>query len=345
MTRFAALRSPFAPMRRAARAVVLVCALVCSPGRLRAQPSAAPAALVTEVQQLRTELDRVNRDVEALKRGERGLRDDARLRQRLADAEAIARKLTDAERRLAAYGTSGGDGVRTAGPLPNAQPGDGPAELAAKADILTDQSQRLAREADRMARAADSVRGRELLRRRAGQLDRDPFAGFEAPKRLLAFSSTPRSLGGSGPATTPSPSGGRGTTTPTESTKTGSDSAAASGGPPPPMAPAGAVAAPGAGSNGPGSSPAPTSQTPSSPTPAGPSAPSGSGSTGDATVPSLAFRTLLDPTTIAELRRIEAQGTAAARAEAFARAAAALRARAAALETEAAALRRLAKQR
>lgn len=73
---------------------------------------------------------------------------------------------------------------------------------------------------------------------------------------------------------------------------------------------------------------------------------------------SITLRTLLDPTTLSEIRRIEAQGRAGATsgnvgalgtgglsADALGKAAAALRTRAEALKTEAAVLRRLGQQK
>src|SRR5512140_3113387 len=52
------------------------------------------------VERLRAELAKVNAEVASLKRGPRSLRSDYRLRERMADAEALAQKLTAAESEL-----------------------------------------------------------------------------------------------------------------------------------------------------------------------------------------------------------------------------------------------------
>jgi hypothetical protein len=154
-------------------------------------PSAPPASsdvprLEAECARLRAELDRTNAEIVALKRGNRGLRDDYRLRQRMADAEALARKLTQSEAQLRAQKTP----APTARPpltVPAAAPGDGPVELEAKADLLADQARRLTAEADSLTRAATQIRGRQILRRRAADLERDPFGGVETSKRNMLF--------------------------------------------------------------------------------------------------------------------------------------------------------------
>jgi len=110
--------------------------------------------LEAECARLRTELQRANADVAALKRGDRGVRNDYRLRQRMADAEALARKLTEAEAQLRARtGASPAPHAPTLAP-PSAEPGDGPVELEAKADLLSDQARRLAAQAEDLARSA-----------------------------------------------------------------------------------------------------------------------------------------------------------------------------------------------
>src|SRR5512142_763467 len=50
------------------------------------------SALVSERQRLRGELERVNAEIDSLKRSSR-VQDDYRLRRRMADAEALARRL------------------------------------------------------------------------------------------------------------------------------------------------------------------------------------------------------------------------------------------------------------
>ena len=105
------------------------------------------AALTAERARLRDELDRVGTEVDALKKAHGGVGDDYRLRARLADAEALARRLIDLEARLGLRAPAG-----KPAPLPVAEPTDGPADLAAKADILSDRSRRVRGEADALGR-------------------------------------------------------------------------------------------------------------------------------------------------------------------------------------------------
>jgi hypothetical protein len=110
------------------------------------------------------------------------VRDDYRLRARLADAESLARRLMDIEARLGIRV----DGTAKLQPPPTAAPTDGPSDLDAKADILADQSRRVRAQADALARRASDLKGRQELRRRAADLDRDPFAPMEGSKRRVA---------------------------------------------------------------------------------------------------------------------------------------------------------------
>src|SRR4051794_19399173 len=96
--------------------LTLLAALAAGPTRAYAQGAAAQttnagigqrhddgaerSALLTERQRVRAELERTNADIDALKRSKRGLREDYRLRERLADAEALARRLTALDARL-----------------------------------------------------------------------------------------------------------------------------------------------------------------------------------------------------------------------------------------------------
>ena len=112
------------------------------------------------------------------------MRDDYRLRARLADAESLARRLIDIEARLGIRV----DGAAKVGPPPTAAPTDGPADLDAKADILADQSRRIRAQADALGRRAADAKSRQELRRRAADLDRDPFAPMEGSKRRIASS-------------------------------------------------------------------------------------------------------------------------------------------------------------
>lgn len=276
----------------------------------------ARAALLAERQHVRGELEQANAEVDALKRSGRGLRDDYRLRARLADAEALARRLTTLDARL-------GNGALPSSPLPatsaepRALPTDGPAELEAKADILNDQARRLSARGDVLLVRAHDLRARQNLRRRVGQMERDPFAPLEGSKRrAMASGTTP--LNGqqpTGPQTTtgssPETKGNLPPSTPP------TDSA---GGP----SLSGQASAPGGGSSA-------VSAPRGIPTPTGTSS--------DGVALSAQLRNLLDPTTLAELQRLEATGGATNSYEALERAAAALKARAERLGQQATELR------
>jgi hypothetical protein len=99
------------------------------------------------VARLRADLARVNAEVAELKRGARTVRNDYRLRERMADAEALAQRLTAAEAALRAK--AGPKGRSPAGaPImapPQASPQDGSVELEAKADLLADQARKVPR--------------------------------------------------------------------------------------------------------------------------------------------------------------------------------------------------------
>ncbi|HVT08819.1 MAG TPA: hypothetical protein VHO67_15280, partial [Polyangia bacterium] len=259
---------------------------------------------------LRAELDRVNAEIDALKRAGHGVGDDYRLRARLADAEALARRLVDLERSMGLTAAT----TAPAEPrlLPTASPGDGPAELRAKADILTDQSRRVRAAADALDARVAELKSRQDLRRRAAELDRDPFAPLEQSKRRTV--SIASGSDSSHAASTPAPSSGD---------RAGS-SAAPGGGPATPT---------GSGPQSPQGSVVVGAAPPSSPTPV-------------AVAPltaSLELRDLLDPATVADLGRLE-RGRAPSSLAALQKAVAALRARAAAIDTQAQAMRRAAQK-
>ena len=155
-------------------------------------PAAAPGQLAKERAALARQLEQVNGEIDRLKRAG-GVRDDYRLRARLADAEALARRLIELDARLGIRA----DGTHAPGPEPTAAPTDSAADLDAKADILADQARRFRVQADALAARADALKGRQELRRRAAELDRDPFAPMEGSRRRMA-SATPTtvSLGG-----------------------------------------------------------------------------------------------------------------------------------------------------
>ena len=127
--------------------------------RSRSAPSPARAqsadTLQAERSRLRAQLDKVNAEIDALKRAGGGVRDDYRLRARLADAESLARRLMDIEARLGIRV----DGTAKFQPPPTAAPTDGPSDLDAKADILADQSRRVRAQADALARRAADLEG------------------------------------------------------------------------------------------------------------------------------------------------------------------------------------------
>jgi len=186
--------------------------------------SASTQPLASEYQRLRAELDRVNAEVAALKRRGRSVRTEYLLRDKMAEAEALARNVTAAESRLRA--------VRGAVPAetpagmvqtPHATPQDGAVELEAKADLLSDQARRFRAEAEALARAAEQIRARQALRRRAGAWDRDPLAGFEASQRV-AIVTAQGSHGAANGDSSGNPTAARGSAT------SGSDSVSKSGG-------------------------------------------------------------------------------------------------------------------
>jgi hypothetical protein len=248
-----------------------------------AAANAAPAALLAERQRLRGELGRVQAEIDRLKASDRGLRDDYRLRARMADAEALARRLTAIDAQLGA-----------APPAPRPQPGiepgaspsDGPAELEAKADILSDEARRVQLQIDALRARGEQLRGREELRRRSGQLERDPFAPLEGSKRRVV---------------------------------TGTGSASASS---PPRS-SGSVASPSDHVAG-------AMATPTTPPPS---------LGGPASGPSASVRDLVDADTLAEIRRLEQNGSPASSLEAIDRAVKALDAKARRLDAQSKALR------
>lgn len=281
--------------------------------RAEADAPATPAAdtarapLLAERARLRVELDRVNAEVEALKRAGRGVGDDYRLRARLADAEALARRLVAIEARLGLTAAPA-----TPRPLPVASPTDSPADLEAKADILADQSRRIREAADGLDRRLTELKGRQELRRRASDLDRDPFAPLEGSKRHTVSIATgtgsqdthnlatPVSDRGSAPPSGPQVSVGGGAMNPGVTSGSNSLSVAPTG------------------------SPSPLAVAPLS--------------------LSVELRDLLDPATVADLGRLERARATGGSVTALQRAVAALRARAAAVDAQAQSMRRAAHQ-
>ena len=278
------------------------------PAPAGAQSGAGDATLTAERAHLRGQLDRVNAEIDALKRSARGVGDDYRLRARLADAEALARRLIDIEARL---------GLRAPaalpGPLPVASPTDSPSDLQAKADILDDRARRVRLEADALDHRVVALKGRQDLRRRAADLDRDPFAPLEGSKRRVMTIPGPDNAGHlAAPSALP--------------TGTGSQ---------PPVDHPGASLTTG---NTPGSTS--TTQPPAAPAGSMPPTPL----TGPPpTALSLELRDLLDPATVADIRRLEGARSQSVSLQALERAVAALRARATALDGQARAMRQTAR--
>ena len=302
---------------------------------------------------LQEELARVNAEIAELKRADRSVRGDYRLRSRMADAEALAQRLGRAEDRLRSLQEPPASQPKAIPllPPPPESPQDGSVELEAKADLLADQASRLDQQADILARAAQQLRARKALRRRASAWDRDPFAGLEASKRSLAISMSTQKTAVGG-ATADSGSHG-GTATTGGATPTGTPAPTApTGGASPTAAPAPtATVATGGGAN-------PTSATPTFTAPGS--------SSGDATArsspavgaiespaakssplaPGVASdrpseqRLYLDPTTAAELRQALGAAGANSDPDALDRVATGLRVRARELGQRADTLRR-----
>jgi hypothetical protein len=173
-------------------AALLAALWTFAPGRgvAQAEDSVALQHARMEFTRLRADLDHVNAEIAALKQADRSVRDDYQLRDRMADAEALAQKVTRAEARLRSLGWTWEE--QDKGPLvgpPQALPQDGSVELEAKAGLFADQARKLEGEATVLAKAAEELRSRKALRRRAGDWDRDPFMGLEGSKRSLAVTS------------------------------------------------------------------------------------------------------------------------------------------------------------
>jgi hypothetical protein len=201
--------------------------------RRAAAPSFDASGLAAERTRLQAELRRVNAEIDALKRAG-GVRDDYRLRARLADAEALARRLIEIEARLGIRA----DAAPTPGPAPFAAPTDSAADLEAKADILADQSRRLRSQADALTSRARALRSRQDLRRRAADLDRDPFAPMEGSKRRVASAAlSAGSVSDTNRGTTPSSTNMPGVSPPGAATGGGTPTTAAPNLPPAAPAP------------------------------------------------------------------------------------------------------------
>lgn len=326
-------------------ATALAGLVLLAPGRSVAEVKAADPITLRkahdEFAKLQEELARVNAEIAQLKRSDRSVRADYRLRDRMADAEALARKLSRAETRLRALERPTAPEARSLPlvPPPQASPQDGSVELEAKADLFADQASTLQKQADVFAHTADQLRAREALRRRAGAWDRDPFAGLESSRRNLAASAgTTKSTSGGASAggSSQSDNATRGGSTPilAPGTTTGSGNGSATAGSVSPPSYSVPISAPTTGSSSEGSKGA-----------AGMGATESPASKSAPLAPTVAFdhpteqRLFLDPTSAAELRQVLAAG-GGTDPRALERAAATLRARARQLNDQAEALRR-----
>jgi len=308
------------PTSRTVLLATLLAAAALAP-RARAAGTAAPAAgqdaTLAERAKLQAQLDRVNAEIDALKQRPLSIRDDYRLRSRMADAEALARRLNDIEARL---GPASRSAPGLAPPEVHISASDDRVERDAKADILADQARRLSSEANVLEGRLTALRSRNELKRRAGQLERDPFAPLEQVKSRVAVNGTgsshtvltgaPDTTKGTSPGRTGTPvTGGNGTDSPGGAT-TGSAMPSGTSGAPtvvPSLMPAAS----------------PVSQ----------SADTGAGSLASQ------LRGVLDPASLEEVRRLETPGAGPANLQVMERAVKALRGRAAELAAASAALR------
>ena len=221
-------------------------------------------------------------------------------------------------------------------------------ELEAKADLLSDQARRFRAEADTLARAAEQIRARQALRRRAGAWDRDPLVGFEASKRIAVIpaQSSHTTLATSGDSSGSS-AATRGGATPTGDTKSGGSAVQGTATPATVDTPGSgptSAATPALSPGVPSAGPAIASPTPG-PTPS--AAPSASHpltaaaplSTDSASKAAVQQRTLLDPATLAGIRNSLGQVGSLSDPDAVEAAALALRRHAQALDEQARGLR------
>jgi hypothetical protein len=199
--------------------------------------SAAPADRQPRVVQLqadgarlRSDLERTNAEVSALKRSGPGVRNEYRLRRKQADAEALARKLTAVEAELRRLRGQVAPPVAPAA----MEAAEAPAALEARADLLSDEARRLTQQASGLSATAGELRSRRTLLRRGGQIERDPFASMDGSKRFMVLQGTrtlsgspERGTGGSGapqPPPPPAPVPVNGPPPPTAGTFAGSSS-------------------------------------------------------------------------------------------------------------------------
>ena len=311
--------------------------------------STSTQTLTSEYQRLRADLDRLNAEVAALKSRGRSVRTDYLLRDKMAEAEAVARRVTAAEARLRAIRGPLPVAETPAGTVqtPAATSQDGAVELEAKADLLSDQARRFRREAEALARTAEQIRARQALRRRAGAWDRDPLAGFEASKRVAVIpaqtshstvvsggDSSGASAAARGPGTSSSDVAPKSSTSSPTTASTPAEPVASVVAPPPSFAIV-------AGGSTPGAGPTTSAAAPSASHPLTASAPL---STDSASKAGVQQRTLLDPATLAGIRNSLSQAGSLSDPDVVDAAAIALRNHAQALDDQARRLRARASQ-
>jgi hypothetical protein len=332
------------------RTLTLGCVLSCGLALLAPASGFAqapsPQAIQRDSQRLRAELDRVNAEIAALKSGGRSVANDYLLRDKLAEAEALARKLTEAEKRARADRTPS-PAVLSAPALipPVATPHDSAVELEAKADLLSDQARRLRVEADALAHAAQQIRARQALRRRAGAWDRDPLAGFENSKRNFAVTNRTGSVS----ASDSSSSRSKDTGSTTLGAGSGSATTGSNGATKGPVSDGVGPVYGGAGATPPPISLGPGSGAPESATPVITTTPSANHPTllplaaptglSDSASRAVQQRPLLDPASLASVRNNLSQSGSMSDPEAIEAAALALRNHARALEEQASRIR------
>lgn len=323
------------------RTLTLGCVLSSGLGLLAPAPGfaqpASPPSIQRDSQLLRAELDGVNAEIASLKGGARSVRNDFLLRDKLAEAEALARKLTESEKREHANRAPAPTELPGSALVPPVgTPHDSAVELEAKADLLSDQARRFRGEADSLARTAEQIRARQALRRRAGAWDRDPLAGFESSKRNFAVSGRTGATAASDSAT-----GSRGSSSGTIAIGGGASSKGADNGAASPTY-GGSGQAPippnTTGVLGPGGSVESTPVVAASPT-ASHAVTAPAVSFSDSTSKTLQQRPLLDPGSLASVRSTLSQSGSQSDPDAIEAAAIALRKHAQALEERARLLR------
>lgn len=179
-------------IHRRGGAALAVALLLGAAGSLASAPravagvEAAETRLAAESAALKARLEAKTAEISALKRNPTGVRGDYELRQRMAEANELARQLTALENQLRGAAPA---------PAPATAPNvEAPAALEARADVLSDEARKLAAKAESMSKVAGQLRTRQALRRRATTVERDPFAALDASKRVVLVRGTASTL-------------------------------------------------------------------------------------------------------------------------------------------------------